>query len=119
MGICTNKPSQTKSPVLKATGLIEFFDAIVTPDNTKCQKPSEQHMLDTLWAMGSGKEPAFMIGDSENDIQAGHAAGVSTVAVPYGYCEIPFTKLRADACIDRFDALPETLRSLREFNGQK
>ena len=119
MGICTNKPSQTTRSVLCGTRLIKFFDAVVTADDTKCPKPSGQHVLDTLDAMESPKRAAVMVGDSENDIHAGRAAGVRTVAVTYGYCQIPVTDLRADALIDRFDALPKILWSMEGGDGPK
>lgn len=119
MGICTNKPSQTTRSVLSGTRLIKFFDAVVTADDTKCPKPSGQHVLDTLDAMESPKRAAVMVGDSENDIEAGRAAGVRTVAVTYGYCQIPVADLRADALIDRFNALPKTLWAMKGGNGPK
>jgi phosphoglycolate phosphatase len=40
-----------------------------------------------LLAHTFGIEPdqALMVGDSRNDVEAAHAAGVRCVAVPYGY----------------------------------
>jgi phosphoglycolate phosphatase len=41
-----------------------------------------------------------MIGDSSNDIKAGRAAGLTTVAVSYGYSLVPPAELGADWVID-------------------
>ena len=49
-----------------------------------------------------------MIGDSNFDIDAGRGAGVTTVAVTYGYRDIRYLS-DADYVIDRFDELPAVL----------
>jgi phosphoglycolate phosphatase len=51
-----------------------------------------------------------MIGDSSNDIAAGRAAGLTTVAVSYGYSLIPVESLGADMVVDH---LPDVLNRLQ------
>ena len=53
-----------------------------------------------------------MIGDSENDAAAAHAAGLPLFLMRYGYARIDPAELGADRVLDRFDALPEALDSL-------
>ncbi len=112
MGICTNKPRASTRAVLDALGLTKYFDVVVTAEDTLNRKPDGRHVLETLAAMGRDGATAVMVGDSESDIRAGRDAGLATVAVTYGYCHVPFADLGADAVIDNFDALPETLTRL-------
>jgi len=53
-----------------------------------------------------------MIGDSIHDAEAAHRAGIPAVLVSWGYTLKPASELGADAVIDRFSALPDTLGQL-------
>jgi phosphoglycolate phosphatase len=49
-----------------------------------------------------------MVGDSDYDIEAGRKAGVSTVAVSYGYRDVNVLK-KADVIIDDIRELPQRI----------
>jgi phosphoglycolate phosphatase len=112
MGICTNKPFVMTGLVLEALGLDRYFSAITGGDNVPHRKPDGRHVLLTLEMMKVAAAGAAMVGDSETDVAAGKDAGLPVVAVTYGYAHVPVAEMGADAVIDCFSALPDTLDSL-------
>ena len=114
MGICTNKPTKTTSPVLEALGLERFFKLVSCGDSVPHRKPDGRHVLLVAEGLGATVETAAMVGDSENDITAAIDAGVKSVAVTFGYAHAPTVELGADALIDRFEDLPDALAAISE-----
>lgn len=112
LAICTNKPSITTAPVLEALGLDPYFDAIVCPDHVENRKPHGDHVRAAVRAVGGDLAQSVMVGDSENDIGAAINAGVPSVAVTFGYAHCPHDELGADALIDHFDMLIETIETI-------
>ncbi len=112
MGICTNKPTATTPPVLKAMGLDGFFSVVSCGDAVPHKKPDGRHVLTVIEALDATVEITAMVGDSENDITAAINAGVKSVAVTFGYAHVPVDELGADALIDHFRELPGALRKI-------
>lgn len=112
LGICTNKPEATCFPVLDALGLRHLFSSVICGDTIDFRKPDPRHIFHTLDDMGAELNSAAFIGDSEADIEAANNAGLPSVLVTFGYCQTPFDNLNADARIDHFDNLNETLKSI-------
>lgn len=109
LGVCTNKPKRSTLSVLEALGLIDFFAAVVSPEDATHRKPHGQHVLETLSAIGGDIATAALVGDSETDMAAARDAGIMAIAVTYGYPKGTPQTLDADIIIDRFDALLEVL----------
>ncbi len=53
-----------------------------------------------------------MIGDTHNDIDAARASGIPSIAVSFGYSDIPAKDLGADYVIDHFDELIPCLQKM-------
>jgi phosphoglycolate phosphatase len=53
-----------------------------------------------------------MVGDSATDIATAKSAGIPSVAVTFGYTEIPVRSLGPDSIIDHFDQLFGAVQSL-------
>ena len=81
----TNKPEKFTLPLLKNAGLADFFEIIVSGDTLPKKKPDPLPLLHICQKLGALPAEAMMVGDSETDIQAAHAAGCFVVTVPYGY----------------------------------
>lgn len=82
--LLSNKPQEFTEPLLARLDLSKFFDVIVgaRPDLKLKPDPQPVHfILDQLGVPGAG---ALIIGDGENDVLAGKAAGITTCAVTYG-----------------------------------
>lgn len=87
LGVITNKAEIFTLPLLQRTGLMPFFDVIVSGDVLPRPKPDPMPLL---WASGRlavSPIDVVMIGDSVHDLHAGHAAGCRVFLVPYGYNE--------------------------------
>ena len=81
----TNKPEKFTQPLLQKAGLADFFELVVSGDTLPKKKPDPLPLLHTCQKLGALPTEAMMVGDSETDIQAAHAAGCFVVTVPYGY----------------------------------
>ena len=105
LGICTNKPAQPTHAILRQLGLDTLFRGVSGGDSAAVRKPDPGHVRDALLRMGADPASTLMVGDNEHDVHAGHAAGLRTVAVTYGYARHPYPELGADWLIPRFPDL--------------
>jgi phosphoglycolate phosphatase len=110
--VCTNKRTDMSLALLDALDLTRRFAAIVGPDRAGFAKPDPRHLIAAIEAAGGQPEHAIMVGDSRPDIGAALAAGVPSVAVSFGYSDIPAGDLGADLLIDHFAELPAAARRL-------
>ncbi len=86
-GVVTNKPRRFSSPLLEHLGLTPRLAALVCADDLPRTKPHPDPLF--LAARTAQVEPSgsWYVGDHLRDIQAGRAAGMTTVAAAYGYLE--------------------------------
>ncbi|UUX49617.1 phosphoglycolate phosphatase [Nisaea acidiphila] len=112
LGICTNKPERATHKVLALLGLDHLFEAIVGGDTLPVRKPDPEHAAEVLRRLGVAPEAACMVGDNEHDSSAGRGAGMRFILMRYGYARTPLEEIPADARLDRFRDLPDTLASL-------
>jgi 2-phosphoglycolate phosphatase len=80
----TTKGTPTTRAVLTQFGLVQYFDHVQGTDGIP-YKPAPDVLLAAMSALGARAEECLMVGDSQADMAAGHAAGVKTCAVRYGY----------------------------------
>jgi phosphoglycolate phosphatase len=107
--IISNKTESLSLRVLEATNLLDYFDYVAGGDTLSEKKPSPVPVLDVLSRFHTSPQDALLIGDSIYDVRAGRAAGVSTVAVLYGYGSPGFSK-EADYEINDIGALLALVR---------
>lgn len=81
----TNKPEKFTLPLLQHAGLADFFEIVVSGDSLPKKKPDPLPLLHICHKLDTLPAEALLVGDSETDIQAAHAAGCFVVTVPYGY----------------------------------
>lgn len=97
----TNKPQSFARALLDRTGLAPFFAATVGADPRVARKPDPAPLLHACDRLGVETAHAVTVGDSMNDVQAAHAAGMPVIVVPYGYNEgRPASTLAANAHVD-------------------
>lgn len=77
--VATNR-SNTIGPLLDAFGLTEYFDVVVSSLDVRRPKPDPESILLILDRLGVPGDEALFVGDSENDLLAGRAAGVHMAA---------------------------------------
>ena len=117
LGVCTNKFESLSNKLLIALNMDHYFDAVLGGDTLKVRKPNPEHVLETIRRLGGTSDHAVMVGDSNNDIDAAKAGGVASIAVTFGYTDIPAMELGADRVIGHFDELVPALDELTEVNG--
>lgn len=84
-GIVTNKHSMFTTPLLKALHLDFRCKVAICPDMVNHSKPHPEPMLKAASILRANPEACVYVGDHRRDIEAGRNAGMSTVAVSYGY----------------------------------
>jgi phosphoglycolate phosphatase len=85
MTICTNKPERYVGPLLQAMGIDRYFDGIVGGDTLAERKPHAMPLLHLAARHGRRVDECLMVGDSEADAGAAHAAGMDLVLLRHGY----------------------------------
>lgn len=88
-GIVTNKPVRFAAPVLAALGLAERCGTLICPDHVSQRKPHPEPMFLACKEVNVEPQTAIYVGDHQRDIDAGNNAGMTTIAVRYGYIEKP------------------------------
>lgn len=81
----TNKPYQPAHDLLQALDLLSPFQLLLGGDSVTHKKPHPQSLQQALHYFGLQPHQALMIGDSRNDVEAAHAAGMPCFALTYGY----------------------------------
>jgi phosphoglycolate phosphatase len=81
----TNKAEKFTLPLLKDTGLSDYFELILSGDTLPRKKPDPLPLLHACRHFGVAPGELLLIGDSLNDAQAARAAGCHVFCVPYGY----------------------------------
>ncbi|GBG13930.1 phosphoglycolate phosphatase [Novimethylophilus kurashikiensis] len=81
----TNKAARFTLPLLKDTGLHDYFELILSGDTLPKMKPDPLPLLHAAEFFGVAIDRMLLIGDSQNDAQAARAAGCHVFCVPYGY----------------------------------
>jgi 2-phosphoglycolate phosphatase len=84
-GVVTNKPAFLTEPLLAALDLLGRCACVVSGDTLPERKPHPGPLLHAAAIMGMNSGQAMYVGDSDRDIAAGKAAGMTTVAAAYGF----------------------------------
>ncbi|WP_192037065.1 HAD-IA family hydrolase [Halomonas sp. YLGW01] len=84
-GIVTNKPRAYAEPLIEALGLAP--GAFLCADDLPVKKPDPAPLWEAVRRIGVAAEECWYIGDHRRDIEAARAAGMTAVAVGYGYLD--------------------------------
>lgn len=85
VAVVTNKPERFAVRILEHLGILPLVGTVVGGDTAGAHKPSPLPLRTALERLGVGPERAWMAGDGLQDLRAGRAAGVRTVAALYGF----------------------------------
>jgi pyrophosphatase PpaX len=116
MGIVTSKSHDAVALAWGVLpGLRDLFDVVITAEDTERHKPDPAPVLEALAQLGAGAQGACYVGDAPFDLRAGRAAGVTTIAVTWGFFpSAELAVLDPDALVD---TPAELLRVCREGLG--
>lgn len=85
MGVLTDAPRFKAYQRLEAAGLVDFFDFVVTFDETGERKPHEKPFRTAVDLFGLQPSQILMVGDwPERDIAGARSAGLRTAWAQYG-----------------------------------
>lgn len=84
-GIVTNKLRRLAVPIIEQLGLADECAVVVGGDTAARNKPAPDPIIYALDELQLAPAAVAYVGDHRKDIQAGRGAGVSTVAVTWGY----------------------------------
>ena len=106
----TNKAEKFTVPLLKDTGLHDYFELILAGDTLPKKKPDPMPLLHACEKFGVRPDEMLLIGDSLNDTQAARAAGCHVFCVPYGYNRgQDVSALDLDAVVDTLAAAAQLI----------
>ena len=83
--LVTSKPQQFAEKILERLDLAKYFDYIAGPDFTDHSSEKKRLIEKAVDAYNLDKMECIMIGDTKYDIEGAVAAGLSSIAVTYGY----------------------------------
>lgn len=106
-GIVTNKHKILTEPLLKHTGYLERSACLVCGDTTPKPKPAPDPLLHACDLLQTTPDKCVFIGDSINDILAGKAAGMRTIAAAFGFVprDVQVADWQADAIANSPDEI--------------
>lgn len=109
----TNKRRETAVEALHVTNLLPRFAIVLGGDSVSRKKPSPDPVLLAARSLAVDPTECVVVGDTENDVRAGKAAGTRTIGVTWGYgTRVRLEAAGADYLVETPDALPPLLRAL-------
>ncbi|RTR05091.1 HAD-IA family hydrolase [Halomonas nitroreducens] len=108
-GIVTNKPRAYAAPLVHELGLVP--GTLLCADDLPVKKPDPAPLHEAARHLAVAAPACWYIGDHVRDMQAARAAGMTAVAVGYGYLEEEddYRQWPADLWFDTAEALTEAL----------
>jgi 2-phosphoglycolate phosphatase len=112
-GIVTNKAARFTDRLVPMIGGLHDAGCIISGDTTDHAKPHPAPLLEAAKRLGLAPADCWYVGDDLRDIDAGKAAGMTTIAAGWGYCghAEPGT-WNADRLVDT----PAALQKLIEYS---
>ncbi len=120
-GIVTNKPHAMTVPLLKALAIDDRPACVISGDRLAQRKPHPAPLLLAAEELSLAPASCVYIGDAPRDIEAGRAAGMTTIAAAYGYIPMrddPYG-WGADVVVHRPLGLWDAYRSLETITGAR
>jgi phosphoglycolate phosphatase len=81
----TSKPENMLMPILERFGLLDFFDGVFGARHEEGIFDKSEVLQYAVRRLGGVPDHAVMVGDRSHDIIGGHAVGIDTIGVLYGY----------------------------------
>ena len=97
LGLVTSRLTTTTLEGLEKYEIKDYFDAIITADDTEKHKPDPEPVIMTLKKLGAGPEESIMVGDTRFDILCARNAGVKSVLVGWAVAVSEEDRTGADA----------------------
>lgn len=109
LGVATNDSEHPALQHLDSVGIKDHFDFIAGYDSGHGFKPGPGQLLAFASHIGIEPERIAMVGDSLHDLQAGRAAGMTTIGVLTGLAEAETLAPMADVVLPDIGHIPAWL----------
>jgi phosphoglycolate phosphatase len=111
-GIVTNKAGRFTMRIVEGLGLHTRAAVVIAGDTTPHSKPHPEPLLEAARRMALTPEHCVYVGDDLRDVQAGRAAGMTTLVAAWGYLGKgePIEQWGADVILERPADLLKWLR---------
>ncbi|MBU3181056.1 pyrophosphatase PpaX [Clostridium psychrophilum] len=106
LGIVTSRLNNSAIRGLKHFGLIDYFESIITADDTEIHKPDPTPAFMALRELGGKPEETIFVGDTQFDVLCAKNAGIESVVV--GWSALPrdvILKYESDHVIESMEEL--------------
>ncbi|TKW66343.1 MAG: HAD family hydrolase [Paracoccus denitrificans] len=110
LSVCTNKPEWLADKLLRELGIRDAFAALVGADTLPVRKPDPAPYKAAVTRAGGTVGASFLVGDTETDLKTARNSGVRVALVAFGPEGPDLARLKPDAMLDHFDALPDLAR---------
>lgn len=119
MAVVTSRVGLTTRQAMEKYEIMEYFDVVVTCDDTEKHKPDPEPVHIALKQLNSSPEESIMIGDSMYDILCAKNAGVLSVLVGWAVAVTEEEKTGADKPDYFVDTAEDIMRLLEEVNSEQ
>jgi pyrophosphatase PpaX len=109
VGVVTSKLREDTLAELTATGLDECIDLVVAFEDTDEHKPAATPHLEALRRLGAAG--GVGVGDLPSDVRSARAAGLTALAVSWGYGDPAALRQAGAECV--FDTVEELAQALQ------
>lgn len=110
LGIVTSKSRPVVDLAFDVLPLGEYFDVVITAEDTERHKPGPEPVRAALRALDASPTGACFVGDSPFDLRSGRAAGCATIAVTWGFFgQDELAREEPDLIVDTVDELAAVL----------
>jgi phosphoglycolate phosphatase len=110
LAVLSNKLQRLTEQLLQVLDIAPFFAAIRGGGGPLPLKPAPEPLLALMRNLQAQPERTLMVGDKVADILTGRGAGAHTVAVAYGYGDLPaLTAAQPERLISQISSLPDLI----------
>ena len=100
VGLCSNKPDDLCRMLTRSFNIDRYIDETLGSTPGMPKKPDPAPLLAITERLGVTPEDTLYVGDSDADVKAARAAGITVMLVSYGYTLRHASQLGADGVID-------------------
>lgn len=106
LAVITNRSGNAKE-LLKTAGVLPFLDLVITYEDVQVPKPDPEGILKAMKALEADPSKTVMVGDTYVDVEAGKAAGITTIGIDRDVCSEELMLARPNFVVRQFvDILP-------------
>jgi pyrophosphatase PpaX len=111
LGMVTSKRSATVEMAFKVLPLSDYFEVVITTEQTEHHKPHPEPLLLACDRLGVDPHDAAYVGDAPFDVAAAKAAGLRAIAVTWGgiHARERLEREEPDAIVESADELYDVL----------